>query len=255
METSSIIIASCLALLSLAHSVLGEREILAPLFRSDWDEPSPRWAMERILRFAWHLTSLAWLGLGAAVLGVDLHLAIALVTLTSAAIVFILLRGHLAWPLFALAGVASLYAKGVLDAPILSAAVLITLTCVFAIAFLHIYWVAGGSWGLSAAVPGNRDDSGPQFHPPAWLTAMVAAALLCFAGLIAWTWHDAAAPQWPRILLYLAIGVLTLRAVGDGRQVGFSKTQRNSKFAKWDDRLFTPLSVLMAFGSGAALLA
>ena len=37
-------------------------------------------------------------------------------------------------------------------------------------------------------------------------------------------------------------------------QVGFSKSQRSSNFAKWADRLFTLLAVLMAFGSGAALL-
>lgn len=254
MSNSSIIVASCLVILSVVHSVLGEKGILQPLFRADWKEPAPRWAMERILRFAWHLTSLAWLGLGAAVVGFDLHLAIAGVTLSSAAIIFVLLRGHLAWPLFALAGVAALHAKGLFGTYVLGIAVVATLACVFAIAALHFFWVAGGTWGLKHVIP--RDDGGtPAFSPPAWLTAMVAGAMLVFAGLLAWTWQTTAGPAWPRVLLYLAIGVLALRAVGDGKQVGFSKTQRTSSFAKWDDRLFTPLAVLMAFGSGAALLA
>ncbi len=254
MDTSSVIIASCFITLSVAHSILGERDILQPLFRSAWDEPAPRWAMERILRFAWHLTSLAWLGIAAAVLGLDLYYSAALVALPSAAIVFVLLRGHLAWPLFALAGLAALHHKGVLTGAVLDGAVVVTLACISVIGLLHLYWVAGGRWGLAAVIPG-REDGKPAFRPPAFLTALVAGALFFFAFLVAWAWQSAAAPTLPRVLLYVTIGVLTLRAIGDGKHVGFSKTQRNSLFAKWDDRLFTPLSVLMAFGSGAALIA
>lgn len=52
---------------SFAHSYLGEKYILVRLFRRD---NLPRlfggdWFTKRTLRFAWHLTSIAWLGLGA----------------------------------------------------------------------------------------------------------------------------------------------------------------------------------------------
>ena len=52
-------------LLALAHSYLGERYILTRLFRSD-SLPKLFGGTEftqRTLRFAWHVTSLAWLGL------------------------------------------------------------------------------------------------------------------------------------------------------------------------------------------------
>ena len=100
---SAILAASCFGVLALAHSALGEKEILAPLFRAEWETPTPRWAVQRILRFAWHLTSIAWIGLGAAALGAPVGLCIAGVGLSSGAVVFFTLRGHLAWPLFTLA--------------------------------------------------------------------------------------------------------------------------------------------------------
>ena len=209
--------------------------------------------MQRILRFAWHLTSIAWLGLAAAVLGLALNLAIAAIALPSAAIIFFALRGHLAWPLFCLAGLAALHADGRLSQTLLTATIVATLVCIVSIALLHLYWVAGGRWGLSHVVPSNSEGV-PAFRAPALLTLLVALALFVFAALIGWTWLASAQVAWPRSLLYLAIAVLTLRAIGDGKQVGFSKSQRSSSFAKWDDRLFTPLAVLMAFGSGATLL-
>ncbi len=253
MLVSVIVAAAALALLALVHSVLGEKEILQPLFRAEWSMPAPRWAMERILRFAWHLTSIAWLGLGAVALGLSIHLVIAAVGLVSAAIVFASLRGHLAWPLFALAGLAGLSAEGWLERPVLGVAVVGTLASVIAVAGLHLYWVAGGSWGNKVVIP-TTEDGQPVFQPPRWVTGIVVGALAVFGALIAWVWTGDA-PAWSRALLGLGCVVMTLRALGDGKRIGFSKQFRDSHFAVWDDRLFTPLAVLMAFGSGAALLA
>ncbi len=247
----SVVAAACFFLLSIAHSVLGEREILQPLFAQSWETPVPRWALERILRFAWHLTSIAWVGLGAAALGLGLPLTLAAVGLVSAAVVFILLRGHLAWPLFLLAGIAGLGLQGWLVPELLAVGVVSGVGLLVAIALLHLYWVFGGQWGLAAAIPG-RPDGAPLFMPPWWLTFAVALALFCFAGLVVWAWMGAPpAVSW---VVGLGSAVLVLRAIGDGRQVGLSKTQRETPFAQWDDRLFTPLALWMAGGAAAALL-
>jgi hypothetical protein len=62
----SLLIAACLAvLLATAHSYLGERYLLMRLFRRD-ALPKLLGSVEftkRTLRFAWHITSIAWLGL------------------------------------------------------------------------------------------------------------------------------------------------------------------------------------------------
>ncbi|WP_194866569.1 hypothetical protein [Pseudoalteromonas sp. PPB1] len=59
--------ATLLVLVSLAHSYLGERFILMRLFKRD-NLPKLFGSSDftiRTLRFAWHLTSIAWLGFAA----------------------------------------------------------------------------------------------------------------------------------------------------------------------------------------------
>jgi hypothetical protein len=68
--------AACLAsLLAFAHSYLGERYILIRLIRRDG---LPRLFgdaefTKRTLRFAWHLTSIAWLSLAAILVKLNTH--------------------------------------------------------------------------------------------------------------------------------------------------------------------------------------
>ena len=65
MRISLLIAAVLVTLLAAAHSYLGERYILIRLFRRD-NLPKVLGGVEftkRTLRFAWHITSIAWLGL------------------------------------------------------------------------------------------------------------------------------------------------------------------------------------------------
>lgn len=65
MESLLYIAAFLLVVLSFAHSYLGERFILSRLFKRD-NLPKILGSddfTKRTLRFAWHLTSVAWLGL------------------------------------------------------------------------------------------------------------------------------------------------------------------------------------------------
>jgi hypothetical protein len=108
--------------LGVAHSYLGERYILIRLFRHEEHLPTlfggTRFT-RRTLRFAWHLTSVAWWGLGAILLvlaapvfNADLiAFVVGLVFLVSAAITGIASRGrHLAWPVFLIIGLIAWYA-------------------------------------------------------------------------------------------------------------------------------------------------
>lgn len=93
--------------LAIAHSVLGERYILGRLLRRA-DLPhllGDDWFTRRVLRFAWHLTSVAWCGLAAALIlagagpaGRGVRQAVAITFLLSAVITAGFSRGrHLAW--------------------------------------------------------------------------------------------------------------------------------------------------------------
>lgn len=66
------LIAAALLMFSIgfAHSILGEKYILVRLFRRD-DLPKlygSDWFTKRTLRFAWHITTIAWWGMGAIIL-------------------------------------------------------------------------------------------------------------------------------------------------------------------------------------------
>ena len=104
--------------LAVAHSVLGERYILTRLFRRD-DLPelfgSPEFTI-RTLRFAWHITTIAWLGFAALLVHAgrgDITASgvlqiIGLTCIASGLLPFVYTRGkHLAWIiLFAIGGIA-----------------------------------------------------------------------------------------------------------------------------------------------------
>jgi hypothetical protein len=105
--------------LGVAHSTLGERLIFPRLLR---DESLPRLRgsvdyARSIVRWAWHLTSLAWAGFayllfliaaGKSPSAVELSRVIAVVFGLTGIIAFATTRGrHVAWPLLALVALAS----------------------------------------------------------------------------------------------------------------------------------------------------
>jgi hypothetical protein len=94
------------AALGIVHSVLGERRLIGPLLA-----PGERTGLlakrfaRNILRFAWHLTSIAWWGLAAVLAGADSRsavlVAVAATLALSGLVVLYSSRGrHLAWPVF-----------------------------------------------------------------------------------------------------------------------------------------------------------
>lgn len=117
MNASLLVAALLVLLVSGAHSYLGERYILMRLFRRA-DLPKLFGSDEftrRTLRFAWHITSLAWLGLGTLILLIKPSLAasssvlpavIAATFGTTGLVALVASRGrHLSWIIFfAIAG-------------------------------------------------------------------------------------------------------------------------------------------------------
>lgn len=107
-----------------AHSALGERFILMRLFRRAEELPKllgdTRFTAST-LRFAWHITTLAWWGF-AAMLAVAARGALTAATalqvlavtmLATGAVILVASRGrHLAWPVFAAIGAIAWFAAG-----------------------------------------------------------------------------------------------------------------------------------------------
>jgi len=126
MAAPLVIAAALLIAVGIAHSYLGERFVLRRLLRRD-DLPhlfGSDWFTRRTLRFAWHLTTIAWFGFAVVLLVLADHfgdpapsiapltsggdplitvgLVVAIVFALHAVVTAVVSRGrHLAWPAFA----------------------------------------------------------------------------------------------------------------------------------------------------------
>jgi len=240
-------------LVSLAHSVLGERLLLQPLFaQKDWSLGGrrSRQRIEALFRFAWHATSIAWLGLAALAFGAPLPWVLASVAGLCALLDFYFLRWHLAWPIFLFASLASIWWTGSLE-HVLPLGAGATAVLLVGLSLLHVYWAAGGTSALESTLPSDSEGN-LAFRPGRLMTLGVAALLLAFAGLlIAAAFQSNLAARW---LVGFGFLVLAARAVGDRKYVGFTKTIRSTSFARLDDRLYTPIVVLLALGALSALV-
>ena len=115
------------------------------------------------------------------------------------------------------------------------------------LAVIHIYWAAGGTIGKAAAIPSR--DSKPLFAPTPFTTILVAFGLLAMAALIAIKIGWIPAPgisTFAHVGLLLMAALFLLRAIGDFRYVGFFKRHRDSRFAKLDTVVYSPLCLLIA---------
>ena len=254
-EAVAVLAGTVLVLVAVLHSWLGEVRVVGPLVADRrWDLPTiPRRAADRLLRFAWHLVTIAWIGLAAVVVGGPGTLTVGLVCLATAALILVALPGHLAWPLFVLAGTAALVAAGAVTAPVQLVLAGTAAAVALGAAAVHVAWAFGIGPAPRHVVPERAGGEEPVALPGRWATLAVAAALVALAGLVlvaAWTTQHAAV-TW----LVLAAGaVLCVRVVGDGRYVGVLKSVRGTAFARLDDRVYTPVIALLAAGAGVAAL-
>jgi len=236
--------------LAVTHSALGEVRIIGPLLSNQqWSIGVPRPIAEALLRMVWHLTSITWLGLALLAFGLSMPLAIGWSMLIPAAVMIIGLRGHLAWPLFLMAGLAALHYDGWLD-NVASPTAWVTGVAFGLAGLVHLYWALGGSWGSTAVFP---DIEGrPGWRPGRALTAFVGAVLLGFGVLVVLSGSGTSSGLRP--MMIVGAVVLLIRAAGDGRYLGFTKRVFGTEFSRRDTALYTPIVVFLAFGTLASLL-
>jgi len=123
MTTMLIISSSLLILIGVAHSILGEKYILKRLLhRSDLPQLlGSDWFTKRILRFAWHITSIAWWGYAGIIISflfTDPVQTKTIVLIITSVVCFVsgvisgsFSRGkHLSWIVFLVIAVCTLYA-------------------------------------------------------------------------------------------------------------------------------------------------
>lgn len=242
-----------LVLLGLLHSVLGEVVVLRPLrAEPGWRIRVRRADAHGLLRGAWHLTSIAWWAAAAVLLGASVPVTIGVMCLASAVLFLVLVRWHLAWPLFTAAGLLSLAAAGAVPAWAWWAVVGLAAVAAVVAAGFHVAWAAGATVGSRDVLPQRAGTREPLGRPGPAATLAVAAALLSYV-VIVLALGSGAPGAWWAWCGGAALVVLLVRVVGDGRYVGLLKRVRGTGFARADDRYWTPVVGLLAAGAGAAL--
>lgn len=114
------------------------------------------------------------------------------------------------------------------------------------IGMLHVFWAFGGSWGVNTALP-TKDDSELPVLRPRMLGSLFIGLLCFFASVLLIVQLDLlAAIKSSPLSKWLCITggiVFLLRAIGEGKYVGFFKKIKHTRFAKQDTAFFSPLCV------------
>ena len=120
----------------------------------------------------------------------------------------------------------------------------------FAAAF-HLSWALGGRRGLPISLPQQPDGTPVMAHRLPWWRPAAGGVALFLAGLAILLLVQAEHLHLPlpaevvRPTL-LAVGVtFILRSLVPNRYVGFFKTLRSTRWAKYDTRLYSPLFLLL----------
>jgi hypothetical protein len=121
--------------------------------------------------------------------------------------------------------------------------VIITVIVLIIMGVFHFYWSFGGLLGLDKALP--TKDAKLLLNPSKSLTFLVGLVLIVFA-FIAYSlqFHDLTTLRSTTLYKYsgLFISILfILRAVGEFNAVGFFKKIKDTEFAIYDTKYFSPL--------------
>ncbi|MEP7129842.1 MAG: DUF3995 domain-containing protein [Sphingomicrobium sp.] len=115
----------------------------------------------------------------------------------------------------------------------------------------HAHWALGGRLGLSVSLPQRPDGTPVMAHRFSWWRA-AAGAIALLLGVLALLLLDRVhvlalpLPDAVERAALLAVGVaFVARALVPNRFVGFFKTLRGTRWAKYDTRLYSPLFLLL----------
>lgn len=108
------------------------------------------------------------------------------------------------------------------------------------IACLHLYWAAGGRWGIEHAAPVN--EQGKKI-----LDTGIAACLVVATGLTLFAVYYVVKPSGMfSVIGWIIPSIFLIRTIGDFKYVGFFKKVKSSTFAELDTKFFSPLCLVIA---------
>jgi glucan phosphoethanolaminetransferase (alkaline phosphatase superfamily) len=115
----------------------------------------------------------------------------------------------------------------------------------------HFYWAMGGKVGFDVVLPTNKDAS-KALNPSKSTTCIMALVFLSIAifYLIKARLIDFPLPQLIyNYGLYALASVLMIRAIGDFKYAGFFKTIKDTPFADYDSKYYSPLCLYLGLST------
>jgi glucan phosphoethanolaminetransferase (alkaline phosphatase superfamily) len=115
----------------------------------------------------------------------------------------------------------------------------------------HFYWAMGGKVGFDVVLPSNRDAS-KALNPSKSITFVAALVFLGIAifYLIKANLIPITLPQLiTNYGLYALASVLIIRAIGDFKYAGFFKTVKDTPFAVYDTKYYSPLCLFLGLST------
>lgn len=124
---------------------------------------------------------------------------------------------------------------------------IITILTLTVMGLFHFYWAIGGKVGLDKALP--TKDGVRLLNPSKTLTFFVGIVLLIFA-YIAYglQFYDFTINTNRNFYFYSGLFlsiIFTLRAIGEFNAIGFFKKIKNTEFAIYDTKYFSPLCLVL----------
>ena len=115
------------------------------------------------------------------------------------------------------------------------------------LSLVHFYWAFSGNLMQEYVIP--ELDSKKLFTPSKLMTIVVGLGLLSFAfiilghiGVFELLYLESAFKYGTWIIAFIFL----VRSIGDFKYVGFFKKIKDTKFALWDSRLYSPLCLLIS---------
>lgn len=115
------------------------------------------------------------------------------------------------------------------------------------LSLVHFYWAFSGNAMQEYVIP--ELNNAKIFTPSKMMTSVIGLGLLLFAfvilghiGVFELLYLNSVFEYGTWLIALIFFG----RAVGDFKFVGFFKKIKNTKFAFWDTRLYSPLSLLIS---------
>mgnify|MGYP002399417443 CR=1 FL=1 len=123
---------------------------------------------------------------------------------------------------------------------------IVSFISIFIISLVHFYWALGGRKWANIVFPQFSGTDKPVFSAGNGATVLVAFIFLSFSGLVFLKTFPVVfrfSSHWIDLGIWMVAGLFLLRAIGEFKYVGFTKTIRDTTFAHYDTKIFTPLSL------------